>query len=87
MGPGLNRSDLRANAETKIADAILLLDNHRYSNAYYLAGYSVEIGLKACIAAQISAETLPDKAFIRGIMNHQFRGTRRAGWLGCRTKG
>ena len=73
MGPGQTRSDLRANAQTKIDDAIILLTNKRYSNAYYLAGYAVEIGLKACIAAQISAETIPDKAFIKGIMNHQYR--------------
>jgi hypothetical protein len=47
--------------------------NGRYSNAYYLAGYAVEIGLKACIAAQISAKTIPDKAFIKNIFNHEFR--------------
>jgi hypothetical protein len=73
MGPGQKRSDLRANAQAKIDDAIILLMNNRFSNAYYLAGYAVEIGLKACIAAQISAETIPDKAFIKGIMNHQYR--------------
>jgi hypothetical protein len=73
MGPGQKRSDLRANAQAKFDDAVILLRNGRYSNAYYLAGYAVEIGLKACIAAQISAETIPDKAFIRNILNHQFR--------------
>jgi HEPN domain-containing protein len=73
MGPGQKRSDLRAIAQAKLDDAIILLRSGRYSNAYYLAGYSVEIGLKACIAAQISAETIPDKAFIRNILNHQFR--------------
>jgi AbiV family abortive infection protein len=73
MGPGQRRSDLRANAQAKLDDAILLLKNGRYSNAYYLAGYAVEIGLKACIAAQISAETIPDKGFIKNILNHQFR--------------
>lgn len=73
MGPGQKRSDLRANAQAKLDDANILLTNGRYSNAYYLAGYAVEIGLKACIAAQISAETIPDKAFIKNIINHQFR--------------
>ena len=72
MGPGLKRIDLQAYAQAKIDDAILLLDNRRYSNAYYLAGYAVELGLKACIAAQISAETLPDKDFVRGNMQHDF---------------
>ncbi len=74
MGVGQRRDELRANAQAKLDDARLLLDNKRYSNAYYLAGYAVELGLKACIAAQISAETIPDKAFIKGILNHQFGG-------------
>jgi len=73
MGPGLKRSDLQAYAQAKIDDAALLLANRRYSNAYYLAGYAVELGLKACIAAQITAETLPDKAFVRSILQHNFR--------------
>jgi hypothetical protein len=72
MGLGLKRGDLRANAQAKLDDAILLFQNGRFSNAYYLAGYTVEISLKACIAAQISAETIPDKAIIRKIFDHQF---------------
>ena len=72
MGPGYKRADLQANAQAKLNDAITLLQNERYSNAYYLAGYSVEIGLKACIAAQISAETIPEKEFIKRFLNHNF---------------
>ena len=30
----------------------------------------MELGLKACIAAQITAETIPDKAFILKIFQH-----------------
>ncbi len=73
MGPGLKRGDLQALANAKLADAAFLLLSRRFSNAYYLAGYAVEIGLKACIAAQISAETIPDKAFVKNILNHDFR--------------
>jgi HEPN domain-containing protein len=69
---GHTRADLRANAQAKLDDAILLLHNHRFSNAYYLAGYSVELGLKACIAAQLTAETIPSKEIIKGILDHQF---------------
>jgi hypothetical protein len=72
MGIGLTRTDLRANAQTKLDDAMLLLNNGRHSSAYYLAGYAIEIGLKACIAALITAETIPDKELIKGILNHQF---------------
>lgn len=32
----------------------------------------MELGLKACIAAQITAETIPDKEFLKNILNHQF---------------
>jgi len=59
MGTGYKRADLRANAQAKLDDAELLLENKKFANAYYLAGYAVEIGLKACIAAHISAETIP----------------------------
>ena len=84
MGVGQRRDELRANAQAKLDDARLLLDNKRYSNAYYLAGYAVELGLKACIAAQIPAETIPDKAFIKGILNHQFGGRLGSqGWRVC----
>ena len=59
-------------AQAKLDDAYFLLQNKRYSNAYYLAGYAVELGLKACIARQVSSETIPDKAFIKKILDHQF---------------
>lgn len=72
MAFGLKRSDLRALAQAKIDDASLLLSGGRASNAYYLSGYAVELGLKACIAAQVSAETIPDKEFIKRILNHDF---------------
>jgi len=59
-------------AQAKADDATLLFQSGRLSNAYYLSGYAVELGLKACIAAQVSAETIPDKEFIKRIMNHDF---------------
>lgn len=72
MGLGYKRADLRANSQAKLDDAIILLQNGRFSNAYYLAGYAVELGLKACISVQIHAETIPDKAFINNIFKHEF---------------
>lgn len=72
MGLGYKRSDLRANAEQKLADAILLLRSGSYSNAYYLAGYAVELGLKACIASRIAADTVPDKGLLTGFLSHEF---------------
>ena len=72
MAFGLKRTDLQAMAQAKIDDAALLLQHGRASNAYYLAGYAIELGLKACIAAQVNAETIPDKDFIKRILNHHF---------------
>ncbi len=60
-------------AGEKLEDARLLLDHGRYSNAYYLAGYAVEIGLKACIARQFGAEAIPDRSFVNAIYSHNFR--------------
>lgn len=73
MGLGHKRTDLQAIAQAKLDDAMILLQNRRFSNAYYLAGYAVEIGLKACIAKQISAETIPDKSFINQVFNHNLK--------------
>lgn len=66
------RQDLHAFAQAKLNDAILLLEHERWSNSYYLAGYSVELALKACIAAQISADTIPDKSILTGVLSHEF---------------
>ena len=72
MGIGHKRADLRSNAQAKLDDAMILLQNRKFANAYYLAGYAVEMGLKACIAAHISAETIPDKDLIKNILRHDF---------------
>ena len=58
MAYGLKRTDMQSIVQAKVDDAHLLFQNGRFSNSYYLAGYAIEIALKACIAAQISAEYL-----------------------------
>lgn len=68
----MRRSDLQSLAEAKLEDAGLLLGGGRASNAYYLVGYAVEFALKACIARQISANTIPDREFIRNVYSHEF---------------
>lgn len=67
-----SREHLRAIAECKLDDALLLFENQRYSNAYYLVGYAIECALKACIARQVLAETIPDKGFINAVYTHRF---------------
>lgn len=73
MSQGQKRTDLQAYAQAKLDDATFLLQNGRYSNAYYLAGYAVELGLKACIAGHIDAHTIPSKEFIKNILRHEFK--------------
>jgi hypothetical protein len=71
MAP-LPRQTLQRLASAKVEDARLLFNNKRYSNSYYLYGYGIELGLKACVARQISAETIPDRAILRGVLTHKF---------------
>jgi hypothetical protein len=49
----VNRAELRQLAEDRIEDARILLAAGRWPGAYYLAGYALECGLKACIMARV----------------------------------
>lgn len=73
MPLAFKRTALQRLAQAKLDDAILLLGAGRPSNAYYLAGYAAEIGLKACISRQISAEAIPDKGFINAAYQHKLK--------------
>jgi hypothetical protein len=68
----MTRVDLQRLAQIKFDDSVLLLANQRYCNAYYLAGYAVEMALKACIARQIRQEEIPDKALIEKVFTHEY---------------
>jgi hypothetical protein len=67
MSAGIKRADLEALAQAKLQDAQILYAAKRYSNAYYLAGYTIELALKACISIQFVADTIPDKDFVKDI--------------------
>src|SRR6476619_6836322 len=51
----VNRVEWQQLAERWLVDAKSLLDDHRWSAAYYLAGYAVECGLKACVLVRLVA--------------------------------
>ncbi len=70
MGSPISRYDLQSLASTKLSDSQLLFENGRNSNAYYLAGYSIELGLKACIARIMLPDVIPDKQLINSIYVH-----------------
>src|SRR5688572_16642943 len=54
-GAEVTRVEWQQLAERWLVDAKRLLDDHRWSAAYYLAGYAVECGLKACILKRVGA--------------------------------
>jgi hypothetical protein len=66
----VNRTDLQNLAEERLGDGELLLAHGRYGAAYYIAGYAVECGLKACIAKLTRAEDFYDKTLARNIFKH-----------------
>lgn len=59
----VNRTELQILANERIAEAKILLDAGKWSGAYYLAGYAVECGVKACIAKLSKPDEFPDKNF------------------------
>ena len=72
LGVILRRIDLQRMSKAKLEAAEVLARAGKHSNAYYLAGYSVEFALKACIARLISADTLPEKGLIVETHSHDF---------------
>ena len=74
--------DLLAMAEMRVTDARALAAAERWDAAFYLAGYAVEFGLKAVIAARVRAGQFPGKAQFAGVWTHDFTELTRAAGLG-----
>ena len=67
----MNRKDLHKLADLRIEEARVLLNKGCcYAGAYYLAGYSVECALKACVAKQIRKHDFPDRKLIQDSYTH-----------------
>lgn len=66
----MNRFDLRELAEARLTDATVLLGARRWAGAYYLAGYAIECGLKACIAKGTNQDDFPVKARVLDSYSH-----------------
>jgi hypothetical protein len=67
----LTRLVLQQLAQVRLDDSILLFQANRSSSAYYLAGYAIELGLKACISKLVQPDTIPEKAFINAVYTHK----------------
>lgn len=66
----MNRKDLQALAESRLRDAQLLFGSRRFDAAYYLAGYVIECGLKACIAKRTKRHDFPDRKIAERAYTH-----------------
>jgi hypothetical protein len=67
----VNRSDFQLLAETRVREAKALIDAGLFDGAYYLCGYAVECGLKACIANATQAGEFPDKTKVNKSYTHE----------------
>jgi hypothetical protein len=68
----MNRADFQALADVRLAEATALvtLTPPLPDAAYYLAGYAVECGLKACIAKRVNQHDFPDKQLTADSYSH-----------------
>jgi hypothetical protein len=57
-------------AGERLKESKILIDNGCFSGAYYLAGYSIECAIKACIAKQINQHEIPTKVLINQFYVH-----------------
>lgn len=64
--------DLRLLTRARVREASALLDAGEWSGAYYLVGYAVECGLKACISKSFKGYAFPDPAVAKGMFTHSF---------------
>jgi HEPN domain-containing protein len=66
----MNRKDFHQLAELRLKEARALLAAEFPDGAYYLAGYAVECGLKACIAKRTREHDYPDKKLVDKSYTH-----------------
>ena len=67
----LDRESFQSLALMRLEDAQVLAANQRHTAAFYLAGYVVECGLKACIAKQTREYEFPDKNRVNRSYSHR----------------
>jgi hypothetical protein len=79
----VNRQEARQLADEWVIDAQLLLNAGRWHAAYYLAGYVVECGLKACVLAHVERTGIifEDKRFAEKCFTHDLEALVKAAAL------
>jgi HEPN domain-containing protein len=69
----MNRKEFQKLAKIRLREAKLLVAASAPDGAYYLAGYSVECALKACIAKSTERHDFPDKVRVNRSHTHNMR--------------
>lgn len=69
----MNREDLQSISRQRKREAAALLRAKLFPGAYYLAGYSVECALKACIAKQTNRHDFPNKKLAAEAWTHDLQ--------------
>lgn len=67
----MNRTDLQHLAEVRVEEARLLFNADKFDGAYYLAGYAVELALKACVAKLTGLHDFYDPAIAKRCFSHK----------------
>ena len=66
----MNRTDFQQLADLRLQEARALYAAGFPDGAYYLAGYAIESGLKACIAKRTQQYDFPDKKLVNDSHTH-----------------
>jgi HEPN domain-containing protein len=83
----VTRNDFKRLARLRLKEVKALLDAGYYSGAYYLCGYVVEYGLKACITKRAKQyEFPPDPDTVRRCYSHNYDNLVKAAELGQELK-
>ena len=69
----MTRRDLQQLATLRIREARQLLQTNNFSGAYYLAGYTIELGFKACIARKTRRYDFPELTVVRDSFTHDLK--------------
>ncbi len=69
----MNRTDFQVLAELRLRESKALFAAGFPEGAYYLAGYAVECGLKACIAKRTREHDFPDKKLVNDSHTHNLK--------------
>lgn len=66
----MHRTDFRALAMMRVADAKALLAAGQFQGSYYVAGYAIECALKACLCKQFKLHDFPDRKLVQDSYTH-----------------